>query len=51
MGTAGTYHGNSWKGMAIPNGGDEPRPSAGEGEDDRAKTRAGGDCDDELPKL
>ena len=39
MGTAGTYHGNAWKGMAIPNGGDEPRPSASEGRDDGVAAR------------
>ena len=41
MGTACTYHGNSWKGMAIPNGGDKLRQRTGKGGDDRAAARAG----------
>ena len=35
MGTACTYHGNSWKGMAIPNGGINPWPSASKDSEDR----------------
>ena len=40
MGTACAYHGNSWKGMAIPNGGDELRQHAGKGGKDRVVARA-----------